>query len=151
MKFYEKLNEQNIYKALVKFAIGIMKPEDLQNLKKTIDWVRSDHYVKELPKVGILADYRLYSEHPKMVVYVRKNENINMPYALGEFHFTFLTFVFLIPVFEESEKEFTDEQNYNSIWKIFKHFNVSGEFVDFSNNIERELQINLKFEQIKEN
>lgn len=153
LKFHGKINEQNIYKSLVKFAIGIIEPNDLQRFKKTIEWLRGNDYVNKLPKVGVLADYRLYTEHPKIVVYVRKNESINFPYAIGEFHFTFFTFIFVIPIFEENEKDFTDENDYDSIWSVFKHFNISGNMVyeDFSNCTEKTFQINLKFEQNKEN
>ncbi|MDR9744404.1 HNH endonuclease [Paenibacillus taichungensis] len=146
LRFHDQIIDQNIYKTLVKFAIGIMEPQDLQSLKQTIDWVRSDLFVDKVPKIGILSDYNLYSENPRIVAYVRKDGNTNLPYALGEFHFKFLTFVFVIPSFENNEKNFIDDNSYDAIWEAFRFFNVSGnmEFEDFSSSIEKDLQIKLK-------
>lgn len=153
LKFHDKLIKQNIYKTLVKFAIGVMEPQDLQSLKQTIEWVRNDLFVEKLPKVGILSDYNLYSENPRIVVYVRKNRDINLPYTIGEFHFKFLTFVFVLPSFEHNEKDFIDESCYDSIWDVFNFFNISGtmEFEDFSNSVEEDLQIKLRFRPIEKN
>ncbi|MNZ86932.1 hypothetical protein D3C78_1057770 [compost metagenome] len=137
----------------MKFAIGVMEPQDLQSLKQTIEWVRNDLFVEKLPKVGILSDYNLYSENPRIVVYVRKNRDINLPYTIGEFHFKFLTFVFVLPSFEHNEKDFIDESCYDSIWDVFNFFNISGtmEFEDFSNSVEEDLQIKLRFRPIEKN
>jgi len=45
-------------------------------------------------------------------VYIRKNDNTDIPYAIGEFHFTCTITVFVIPFTAKDEKDFTDPDNY---------------------------------------
>lgn len=147
--FNETLTSQKIYKTLVKYALSIIENIDDNKFEKTIEWIRTNKYKDQLPKVGILSSYAFFKEHPSMVVYIRKIDDKNLPYAVGEFHFTFQTFVFIIPTFEENEPLFVSEEEYQYFWDTFRHFAMSKDFKyeDFSDNTDRNVQFNLSFEQ----
>ena len=82
------------------------------------------------------------------MVYLRKTEDKRLPYAVGEFHFAFLIFVFIIPTFDD-ENNFLDETAYLYFWKTFKHFYLMKKFKfeDFSDSTERNIQFNLIFNE----
>jgi len=152
LKFNEKLLKQNIYKALVKFGLSILNSSKMIKFKETIEWVRNaDNFKMNLPKVALLASYKLYKERPLLVVYIRTNDNKNIPYAVAEFHFTFLTFVYIIPTFSDDEKIFLSDDEYKEFWKCFKHYYLVKEFKfeSFDDSINREVQFQLNFEQNK--
>lgn len=150
--FFEKIRFQNIYKALVKFALSSLEQIDKIKFSKTIKWLRNDIFEKKLPKIGILADYHFFKKEPSIIVYLRKNDNKRLPYAVGEFHFTFLTYVFIIPTFDD-EKTFLDNEDFSFFWKTFKHYDLvkKFKFENFSDSEERNIQFNFKFENANNN
>jgi HNH endonuclease len=151
LKFNETIISQNIYKTLVKYSLSVLENIIPGKFTKTIEWIRNPIFKEKLPKVGVLASYAFFKENPNLLVYIRKNENKLLPYAVGEFHFTFLTFVFIIPTFSELESDFTDDADFSRFWEFFKHFNMSKEFKfdQFSDSVERNVQFNLSFEQVE--
>ena len=114
---------QNIYRALSKYALSVIDKKYLPNFDKTIKWINGNISVKKLPKVGILTSYDLFSYHPKLVVYTKKTENRELPYAVAEFRFTFLTFVYIIPLSDKDNVDFSENEHFDTFWKFFKHYN----------------------------
>lgn len=147
--FNETLIQQDIYKALVKYALSVIEKINDEVFKNTIVWLRTSEYKNALPKIGVLASYALFKDEPTISVYLRKNDDKSIPYAVGEFHFTFLTFVFIIPTFSSIENEFIQDSEYKHFWEYFKHFDLSKDFKfeDFSNKDNHEVRFNLTFEQ----
>ena len=152
LEFYDKITLQNIYKALSKFALSIVPIEYFKNFEKTTSWIRNDQFTEKLPKVGILRSYGpFFNKHPQMTVYIRQTTNNEIPYAVGEFHFTFLIFVFIIPTFDENEKNYFTQPEYDSFLNCFKHYQgmKNWSFEDYSNNEDKEIIFNMIFEQNK--
>lgn len=145
LKFYDKITVQNIYKALSKFALSVLKKEDLVHFDKTKVWIRTNKYYDKLPKVAVLGSYHFFNKHPQLIVYFRKSNNKNLPYAVGEFHFTYLTYVFIIPTFRDSDNDFLDETEYKTFWECFNHYKSSNgwTFEDYSNFDNREFVFNM--------
>lgn len=149
LKFNDKINSQNVYKALVKFAFSVMEAKELSNFSSTIEWIRGDDFYDDLPKIAILSSYKFFDEQPSMIIYLKKTQDVNLPYAIGEFHFTSMTFVFIIPTFSENENNFSLEENYKIFWDCFKHYKNIGSwyFQDFSNCEKKEVEFNMNFKQ----
>ena len=147
LEFYEKITKQNIYKALCKFALGVIDSEDIPKFDQTMKWLNSECGDIKLPKIAILHDYSFFHEHPQMNVYLRESSETHIPFAVGEFQFTCFKFVFVIPLFEGSKNDFVSEEEYDTFFKSFKHFSsVSGwKFEDFSDSENRELVYNVRF------
>lgn len=147
--FNEMITLQNIYKTLVKYALSIIPVIDKVKFENTIKWLRSPTYKETLPKIGMLAAYTSYKEHPNMIVYIRKSQNKTIPYAVGEFHFTYLTFAFIIPTFSEDEQTFIDQNEFELFWQTFKHYYMSKEyeFQMFTDGAKRNVQFTINFQQ----
>ena len=151
LKFHDKIISQNIYKALVKFALSVIETKELEKFSSTINWIREDRFYDDLPKIAILSSYQFFDKQPNIIVYLKKTQDGNLPYAVGEFHFTFMTFVFIIPTFSESENNFFLEENYKIFWDCFKHYKDSNNwsYQDFSNYKKKEVHFNMNLEQGK--
>jgi len=147
LKLYEKINKQSFYKALCKFALSIIDSKNISQFDETIEWIRTGKVHERLPKIATLASYNFFDKHPRMVVYIRKNDNQQLPFCVGEFHFTFLTFVFIIPTFSSREDMFHDESKYEVFWNCFKHFKIikDWKFEDYSDHYKREIVFNMNF------
>jgi hypothetical protein len=150
LKYYEKITSQNIYKALVKYALSVIDRSKISRFDKTINWIRdSNNFKQNLPKIAVLASYELFKEKPLLTVYVRKTDNNNIPYAVAEFHFTLLTFVYIIPTFSDEEKQYLSDEEYKEYWKFFKYYDLAKEFKfeSFVDSVNREVQFSLNFVQ----
>ena len=79
----------------------------------------------------------------------RKDSNTDIPYAVGEFHYTFLTFVFIIPLAQPDTKSFTDSKDFENFWNYFKHYSMTKgwDYRNFSDNTKRKFTLNLNFKQ----
>jgi hypothetical protein len=147
----QKFTAQNVYKTLTKYALGVIEKADLNNFTETIEWVNGNNNIDNLPKVAIFTSYELFLKHPQITVYLRKNGNTNLPYAVAEFGFTFLRFVYIIPATNKDSTDFTEDDNYNKFWEFFKHYSSQQNwaFKSLNDNVARQFTINLNFEQRK--
>ena len=84
--------------------------------------------------------------------YLRNNDNYDLPYLIGEFRFTYYMYVFIVPFSSQDKKEFLKDEEYDNYLKCFKQVTNIGEFnyVDFSENEEKDLNFNINFEQRKD-
>jgi hypothetical protein len=149
LKFYDKINKQSFYKALCKFALSIIDSKNMSHFDETTKWIRTDKFYDKLPKIATLAAYNFFDKHPRMLVYIRKSDNKNLPFCVGEFHFTFLTFVFIVPTFSSDEDTYHDDSKYDVFWNCFKHFKEikDWKFEDYSDHYTREVIFNMNFNQ----
>ena len=122
LKATEKITTQNIYKTLSKYALGVIDRTQIVNFKDTIEWINGKRNIDNLPKVAILSSYVLFSTHPQLMVYIRKTEDNKLPYAVAEFRFTYLTFVYIIPNSNKDTTDFTQDNNFEYFWDFFKHY-----------------------------
>lgn len=144
----EFITDQNIYKTLCKYALSVIDTKDVPSFKKTIDWIDGKIDLPKLPKVGMLVTNSFFDKHPRLMIYVRKNDDKKLPHLVGELSFTALTFTFIIPLSDKDDRDFLLKTDYDFYWTTFKHYSNSQgwRFLDFSNNTKRELKIKLSFD-----
>jgi len=133
---HETVVPQNVYKSLVKFALSIIDSKYLVEFQKSIDWIRGQSEVERVPKIAMAVGKNNQTTQPDLVVYIRRNNCMNLPYAIGEFKFLTITFIFIIPTFKSEECDFLNECDFNHIWDCFKHYGPieSLRMMDFSSN-----------------
>jgi len=139
---------QNVYKTLAKYALGVIDREQMTNFTDTIKWINGTKNIDLLPKVAMLTSYELFSTHPKIMVYIRKTDDENLPYAVAELRFTFLTFVYIIPNSNKDKTDFTQEESFKHFWDFFKHYSSvpNWKFQKMNDNTTRPFAMNLNFE-----
>lgn len=145
----QEIVAQNIYRALSKYALGVIDRNYLKYFEETIKWINREVDYTILPKVAMLTSYDLFSIHPKLVVYTRKNDNFDLPFAVAEFRFTFLTFVYIIPKSSKDKFDFIDVEEYERFWTFFKHYKSvpNWNFKRIDNSVAKKIIMNLNFEQ----
>jgi hypothetical protein len=111
---YDSIIMQDIYKTLCKYSLSVVDSDILPQFKDTIDWINGKVTIPRLPSVAILTSYNFFKIHPSLIVYIRQNEDTKFPYAVGEFHYTFLTFAFIIPLTKSDDRDFTNEKDYKA-------------------------------------
>ena len=144
----QNITAQNIYKTLSKYALAVIDRTHIVNFSDTIEWINGTKDIDNLPKVAMLTSYDLFSTHPKLMVYLRKTDDFKLPYAVAEFRFTFLTFVYIIPNSNKDTTDFTQDDNFNHFWDFFKHYSsvTNWKFQKMNDNTARQFAMNLNFE-----
>jgi hypothetical protein len=144
-----KVSHQNIYKALCKYALSIVDAKHIPHFKKTIDWLRDNFKTDKLPKVGVANDYNLFAEKPVMDIFVRSNDNYDLPHMVGTFRFAHHIYVFIVPFSSEDKKDFLNNDDYSNFLKCFKHISpIRGiKYLDFSDSTKRTIKYNINFVQ----
>lgn len=147
----ERITMQDVYRTLVKFVMSIVDADELDSYRETIAWVNREITAAKLPKIAILKSDDWIKSHPTMLYYIRKDDDQTLPFAVGEFHFTLLKIVFIIPFTKGSERDFCDPADYQHFWSSFKHYgNYKGwEFKNMSEASETDFQIHIKFNPAK--
>lgn len=140
---------QNIYRTLSKYALGVIDRTQLENFQETIEWINGDKSFENLPEIKMLLSYELFSTHPKMIVYLRKKHNYDLPFAVVELRFTFLTFIYIIPKSVKDTKDFTQSGDFEKFWIFFKHYSSvrNWKSIYLNDNIARKFVMNMSFEK----
>jgi hypothetical protein len=144
-----KIRRQNIYRTLVKFVLSVISKDELGHLQKTIDWINDKLSIAQLPKIAIFTFYDKLVKQPIIMVYKRKNQDTDYPYMVGEFHFAFMKYCFIIPAADKDEQSFVDKKEYEKFWKKFRHYDSFGNdavFKEFSGDVEQKFTIKLNIE-----
>lgn len=150
LKFKEKLSMQQVYKALVKFALSVMETKNLTGFEKTIEWVAGDQTVARLPKIAILRSYAHFTKGAELTIYRRTSDDGRLPLAIGEFQFTFQKMVFIIPSFNEAEHSFIEDSEYASFWDFTFFKSAQGwYFQDFSDEQEKDFIFNMRLSELQ--
>lgn len=146
LKFIDPLNFMNVYRALVKFVIGVAPKESICHLSKTIDWInniKNDGSKLNLPPIAILLDNQNFFDQPELSVYTRKKDVDDLPYMYAEFKSTFFTFVYIIPFSDNDCIDYSQKEHYDKFWKFNKHYLLRDdwEYVDF--NIDKDVMVTM--------
>ena len=147
-RLYQKVEMQNIYRALCKYALSIIENKDMPDFTETMRWIRRERTSSKLPKIAVLATDRFFCQHPKIAVYLRKTNDKSLPYMVGEFHFTCLVFVYIVPFSCEDDRCFAEDEDFGVFWKCFMHYHqLSGwKFGEFSDSSEMDLAFDIQLE-----
>lgn len=144
-----KVRFQNCYKALVKYAVGIIPLDSLRNMTDTIKWLKKEDLEDiNLPQIAIRQHIDSFVEKPVISVYIRKDDDASLPFAVGEFRYTIFRFVFIIPFTDNKDVDFTDSDKYNHFWSTFKNYSSleSWRFVNWSSPVPNSINYHFHFD-----
>lgn len=148
----DKLTKQNIYKALCKYALSLIEEEIFKDFGWTVDWINGKEKVKKVPIVKELLTYKFFPEYPVMQLYVRKNNNTNIPKLFGVFYHTNLVYLFIVPIDKNELERFSDIDVFNEFMSTLPYSECKyWEDLDLSDDIERKVQMVLNFQHRKQN
>ena len=91
----DSIDFSDVYRAMVKFVIGMLPTSELKHFKKTIGWINKDFTIL-LPNIK----ETIHTEpvvHPFLNMYFRKKNADSLPYLCADLHILHYEFVFMIP------------------------------------------------------
>lgn len=131
------------YKALCKFAISVIKAEELEHLGGTIGWLRStDVEQVPLPKIATCI-LPFPGKAPDIVMYTRRDDS-RLPHVVCEFKLGPFVYVYMLP-FSRRDKDdpghFFEDPEFT---ELFSHYRVGHwRLQDFSSTLVRPLDATL--------
>lgn len=145
LKSKHPLTSQNIYKSHCKYFLSLISADLLPIFSDTIKWINGEIQINKLPVVAETISYEGFTHQPKVMTYIRKTDDDTIPFAVGELHFTCIITVFIIPLANKPEQDFTVKENYDKFWSTFKHFKESKGWAyhNHSSNTPRPFTLNL--------
>lgn len=124
----QMLNPQDVYRAVVKYVIGVMENAELSHFKETITWVRKMRTATDLPRLCFYLDNNPKSEEkPCITVFLRMNDDKSLPYCFVELQVSGVVIFGIIPLCDQDDRTYSKEEDWNhfiDVAKIFKQMPV---------------------------
>lgn len=120
---------EELYRFLCKMIIGVIDEKYRNDLKNIIRWVRYGEVPEginkekyKLPPIGILMNAEILKE-PDIALFIRKNNNYNIPYCFSCVRVANLIFVYVIP-FTNKDSGFNDREKFIEFFNktLFKNY-----------------------------
>lgn len=146
---YQKMRPQNIYKCLVKYAVGTLDENELSHLNETTLWL-----YEETPREGLMLPKlaRAYSpgirQQPRITIFARRPEvDEQLPHIVALLEVLNLNFMYIVPFSTADTADFTDEETYEKYWNYFAPLTgkLNWEHIAFDQTDERDIVTNLRF------
>lgn len=116
------VNIQNVYRAIVKYAIGIMPDNQLDNFKDTINWIRGNTSHTDLPRVVFFLLHNIEQNKVGLKLFLRKTDNKELPYGFVSLELQGLCVMAILPLSSKDDKSFASNDNWNNFWNFIKPF-----------------------------
>ena len=119
----QKLNPQDVYRAIVKYAIGVMDEAELPHFQDTIDWVKKEKTAVDLPKLCFFLDNNPKDDKkPCITVFFRKNSDKTLPYSFIDLKVAGVVVFAVIPFCNQDDRTFSKEDDWKHILEVVKIF-----------------------------
>lgn len=120
----QMLNPQDVYRAVIKYVIGVMEDAELPHFQETITWVRKMRTATDLPRLCFYLDNNPKSEEkPCITVFFRKNEDKSLPYCFVELQVSGVVIFGVIPFCDQDDRTFSKDEDWNHLMDVVKIFN----------------------------
>lgn len=123
LKHPQKINLQNVYRALIKYALSVLDSSCLHNFQETIKWVKSECSCNELPWVTILVTNQKSNSFPIINVFVRKSDTKELPYSFMTLEIDGLEVIALLPLSSKDDCAFDNDVDFKRFWDFLKPYN----------------------------
>lgn len=119
----QMLNPQDVYRAVVKYAIGVMEDAELPHFQETITWVRKMQSATDLSRLCFYLDNNPKSnEKPCITVFFRKNNDMSLPYCFVELQVSGVVIFGVIPFCDQDDRTFSKDEDWNHLMDVVKIF-----------------------------
>jgi len=145
LRTFDCITMQNIYRTFCKYALSVIEQEYLEKFSETLAWIKGEKSIVQLPSIAILKSYRLLTAQPKITISMRTDNDYSLPFAIGEFRCNYLTFIFIIPLSSDDDRDFMNKGDYDNFWRFFKHYSSTNgwEFIDFSDGKKKDYSVQM--------
>jgi hypothetical protein len=117
----QMVNPQDVYRAVVKYAIGVMNEAQLPYFEETIKWIKKERSATELPRLCFFLDQHPGKEgKPCITVFTRKNEDRSLPYSYVELQMAGVVIFAIIPFCDQDDRSFSKKEDWTHTMDVLK-------------------------------
>lgn len=119
----KKIAEQDVYRCFCKYALSCCTDEVFVQFKYLVPWLKREFNYDKTPWVLAYRHMNLdvetgdRVEQPIMNMYIRRDNDITMPYLICELHHTVRTHVFIVPRDDDERKRFASRDLCLALWR----------------------------------
>lgn len=145
LKSHQAVAKQDIYRSLVKYALGILQPEYMSEFGNTVEWLLGNRVIEKLPLVRFEVSAQ-YNEQPTVAVMIRTSGETTLPHAVSEINIMNIRFLIIIPMCDERDVPFLDNSYWDKFVNVFKMYGARNwQLQDFSEKEKKVLTMNVNF------
>ena len=112
LKYVKSVKPINIYKTLCKCVIGVIDDQQRKFFNETFKWIRYDFHSSEKLPIVRICKYCKVCITPQIMIYIRNNEKVDLPYCFADFRIANYSFLFIIPFVSKDTTDFSDKKNF---------------------------------------
>lgn len=138
----------NIYKALCKYVIGILKDEDVIDFVSTIEWMDGKRDFPSLPSVLVNFPTGFRLQNPRLTICRRSVNDSSLPLAIGIVEFSDIAYGFVLPHVNDTV-DYSNPELWNEVSAHLPLYAPERGWKkqDFSSSLHQMVKTNLKFSQ----
>lgn len=114
----QPVNVQNVYRAIVKYAIGILPENQLVKFEDTIEWIQGKTTYTDLPRVVFFLLNSVEQSDVGIKLFIRKTDNKELPYSFVFLDLQGLCILAILPLSFQDDKKFDVNGDWNNFWKF---------------------------------
>lgn len=117
----QMVNLQNVYRAVVKYAIGVMDEIQLPHFQETIKWVKKENSATDLSRLCFFIDRNPGKEgKPCITVFFRKNADMTLPYSFVELQMSGVVIFAIIPFCDKDDRTFSRKEDWTHMMEVLR-------------------------------
>lgn len=119
----QKINRQDVYRAVVKYALGVMDVSHLIHFKETISWVQKGRSADNLPQLLFFIDNMPDKTYkPSITIFMRKNDDKTLPYSFVECYLSGVIILAILPFSDMDDRSFSDKEDFKHVVDILNYY-----------------------------
>lgn len=113
---------EDIYKALVKYVVGLLPDDEMIHFRNTIEWLKGRLVDNDLPTIWMGIHEQVFHQ-PVLDIYINERGLANTPYCTGVLYTCDVVYMFVVPFVNVDNGRYMKDEELASHWKLMKRFN----------------------------
>lgn len=117
----QMVNLQDVYRAVTKYAIGVMGDAQLPHFHDTIKWIKKSTSATDLPQLCFFLDPSpSKDEKPCITVFFRNNNDKSLPYSFVEIQMSGIVIFAILPFCDQDDRTFSNREDWRHMMDVLK-------------------------------
>ena len=113
---------EDIYKALVKYVVGLLPSDELHHFRNTIKWLKGRLEDNDLPTIWMGIHEQVFRQ-PVLDIYINGKGLPNTPYCTGVLYTCDVVYMFVLPFVDVDKGHYMKDEELANHWKMMKRYN----------------------------
>lgn len=113
---------EDIYKALVKYVVGLLPGEELPHFGNTIEWLKGRLVDNDLPTIWMGIHDQVFRQ-PMIDIYINERGMPSTPYCTGVLYSCDVAYMFVVPFVDVDKGRYMKDEELSGHWRLMKRYN----------------------------